>query len=85
MKTLFAEKKRYLAFGLVILCLGVARFVVAPPPASGQEEGEPYRVELVQNDPYKVQTGLNMMAKRGWYYVSSIQRADGKVLLVFRK
>ena len=48
-------------------------------------EKDTYRVEMVNNDPYKVQTGLNLMAKEGWYYVSSINRTDGKVLLIFRK
>lgn len=54
----------------------------AQPERRDQEE---YRVELVQNDQYKVQKGLNSMARQGFYFVSSVPRNDGKVLLIFRK
>ncbi len=56
--------------------------------AQGQEEtsGEdPYRVELVQNNPYKLQTGLNNLGKKGWVLVSAIPRSDGRVLLILRR
>jgi len=48
-------------------------------------DGEPYRVELVMADQYKVQKALNQMGKQGWYFVSSVPRQDGKVLMIFRK
>lgn len=46
---------------------------------------EEYRVELVQNDQYKVQKALNAMERQRFYYVSCIPRNDGKILLIFRK
>jgi hypothetical protein len=59
--------------------------VLSPSPAaSTPASSEPYRVELVSNDGYKVQKALNANAARGWWFVSGIERADGKVLLVFR-
>jgi hypothetical protein len=62
-----------------------ALFVAAPAPASSTPTAaEPYRVELVSNDVYKVQKALNANAAQGWWYVSGIERSDGKVLLVFR-
>jgi hypothetical protein len=48
-------------------------------------DGEPYRVELVLSDQYRVQKALNQMAKQGWFFVSSVPRQDGKVLILFRK
>jgi hypothetical protein len=68
----------------VLLLAALLRFALADS-AVAQPSGEPYRVELVGNDQYKVQTALNSMAKRGWFYISSVPRNDGKVLLVFRK
>jgi hypothetical protein len=62
----------------------VVRFAISPVQAQ-TESGEPYRVELVHNDPYKIQSALNSMAKQGWYYISCTSRTDTKVLLVFRK
>jgi hypothetical protein len=50
-----------------------------------QTEEDAYRVELVMSDQYKVQRALNQMAAKGWYYISSVPRQDGKVLLVFRQ
>jgi len=73
------------ALGVVAV---VALFLMRSGAAQAQSDsrdGEEYRVELVQNDQYKVQKGLNAMSRQGFYYVSSIQRNDGKVLLVFRK
>jgi hypothetical protein len=62
-----------------------ALLVFTPAPAShSQSVSEPYRVELVSNDVYKVQKALNANAAQGWWYVSGIERSDGKVLLVFR-
>ena len=60
----------------------VVRFSVSPARA---DESEPYRVEIVQNDQYKVQVGLNSLAGEGWTFVTAIDRNDGKVLLVFHK
>jgi hypothetical protein len=69
-----------------ILLAGGALLVTRHAAAqSNQREPEEYRVELVQNDQYKVQKGLNAMARQGWTFVSSIPRNDGKVLLVFHK
>jgi len=80
-------------FHLVVLvsCLllfGTTIFALRTGSAQAQpdrDDSEQYRVELVQNDQYKIQKGLNSMARQGFYYVSSISRNDGKVLLVFRK
>ncbi len=58
---------------------------VATPAQVQTPRPEPYRVELVHNDQYKVATALNNMSKEGWYYVSSISRNDSKDLLVFRR
>ncbi len=68
----------------VAIAILVARFAFASPQAV-QTESEPYRVELVANDVYKVQKALNSNAALGWWYDSSIPRQDGKVLLVFRR
>jgi hypothetical protein len=67
--------------GIAIL---VVRFAFASP-GPVQTESEPYRVELVANDVYKVQKALNSNAALGWWYESSIPRQDGKLLLVFRR
>ncbi len=68
----------------VVITAVVVRFFASPVQA--QPAGaEPYRAELVHNDPYKVQSALNSMAKEGWYFVSSASRNDSKVLLIFRK
>ena len=69
------------AVGIALL---VARLASASPRPV-QTESEPYRVELVANDVYKVQKALNSNASLGWWYDSSIPRQDGKVLLVFRR
>ncbi len=73
-----------LAFAALLLIGLMIRFLAYPAQvvAGG---AEPYRVEMIHNDPYKIQVGLNTMANQGFYYVSSISRADGKVLLIFRK
>jgi hypothetical protein len=68
----------------VAIALLVARLAFASPRPV-QTESEPYRVELVANDVYKVQKALNSNASLGWWYESSIPRQDGKVLLVFRR
>jgi hypothetical protein len=69
------------AVGIALL---VARFAFASP-RQVETESEPYRVELVANDVYKVQKALNANAALGWWYDSSIPRQDGKLLLVFRR
>lgn len=72
-----------LAGAAVVLVAGF--LIVTPAPASSSPPpAEPYRVELVSNDVYKVQKALNANAAQGWWYVSGIERSDGKVLLVFR-
>jgi hypothetical protein len=79
-------KKQWRA-GIVVVCFvlvaaaaGRMAFSSPVPP-----QGEPYRVELVQTDQYKVQKALNLMAGQGWYFLSSVARQDGKTLLIFRK
>ncbi len=72
-----------IAVAIVVTAL-VVRVASLPAQAQGTS-GEPYRVELVHNDSYKVQSALNSMAKEGWYFVSSVSRSDSKVLLIFRK
>lgn len=80
-------RTRLAAAGLVVATLimigATSRFGSAqpapPPPPS-----EPYRVEMVTADPYKVQRALNSLAGQGWFFVSSVPRNDGKVLLIFR-
>jgi malonyl CoA-acyl carrier protein transacylase len=74
------------AAGLVVAALlaiaATSRFGAAQP--APQTLSEPYRVEMVNADPYKVQRALNSLAGQGWYFVSSVNRNDGKVLLIFR-
>jgi hypothetical protein len=77
-------KKLYLIFAALLMVGALVGYAVANA-RSTVDETDVYRVELVPNDPYKVQNGLNALAKQGWYYVSSISRSDGKVLLVLRK
>ncbi len=67
---------------LVVAGLALGRVAFSRPT---QAEEEAYRVELVMSDQYKVQRALNQMAAKGWYYISTVPRQDGKVLLVFRK
>lgn len=67
---------------LVVAGLGLGKVAFSGPL---QAEEEAYRVELVMSDQYKVQRALNQMAAKGWYYISTVPRQDGKVLLVFRK
>jgi hypothetical protein len=71
-----------LALVLVVAGLAIGRVALSGP---AQVDEEVYRVELVLSDQYKVQHALNQMAGKGWYYISSVPRQDGKVLLVFRK
>jgi hypothetical protein len=71
-----------LALVLVVAGLAIGRVALSGP---AQVDEEVYRVELVLSDQYKVQRALNQMAGKGWYYISSVPRQDGKVLLVFRK
>ncbi len=71
-----------IAVVLVVAGLGLGKVAFSGPL---QTEEEAYRVELVMSDQYKVQRALNQMAAKGWYYISSVPRQDGKVLLVFRK
>ncbi len=67
-------------------CIGTAIAVRWLFPSKAlADESDVYRVEMVHNDPYKIQVGLNSLMKQGWYYVGSIDRNDGKVLLIFRK
>jgi hypothetical protein len=81
MKTPRALKYVLGASAAFLLVLLVVRLAIAAPT---QTSSEPYRVELVANDVYKVQKALNANAAQGWWYVSSISRPDGKLLLVFR-
>lgn len=69
--------------GLVGLCLGVG--VLFGKEAVSQSGTDQYRVELVMTDQYRVAKALNQMSTQGWEYVSSIQRLDGRALLVFRR
>jgi hypothetical protein len=71
-----------LALVLVVVGLLLGRVAFSRPP---QVVEEVYRVELVLSDQYKVQRALNQMAAKGWYYISSVSRQDGKVLIIFRK
>ncbi len=75
---------RMAAFAVVLIAAGLVlgRVAFSRPM---QTEEDAYRVELVMSDQYKVQRALNQMAAKGWYYISSVPRQDGKVLLVFRK
>jgi hypothetical protein len=82
-----ATLKKQWRVGIVVVCFvlvaaaaGRMAFSNPIPP-----QGEPYRVELVQADQYKVQKALNLMAGEGWYFLSSVPRQDGKTLLIFRK
>lgn len=82
-----ATLKKQWRVGIVVVCFvlvaaaaGRMAFSNPVPP-----QAEPYRVELVQTDQYKVQKALNLMAGQGWYFVSSAPRQDGKTLLIFRK
>ena len=77
-------KKLYLIFAALLMVGALVGYAVADA-RSAQDDSDVYRVELVPNDPYKVQKGLNALAKQGWTYQSSISRPDGKVLLVLRK
>lgn len=75
---------RMAAFAVVLVAAGLLAGKVAfSRPLQTEEEA--YRVELVMSDQYKVQRALNQMAAKGWYYISSVPRQDGKVLLVFRR
>jgi hypothetical protein len=75
---------RIAAYALVFVAAGLLVGAVAfSRPAQSEEEA--YRVELVLADQYKVQRALNQMAAKGWYYISTVPRQDGKALLVFRK
>jgi hypothetical protein len=75
---------RNMAIALVLITAGlmIGKVAFSRPTQTGQEA---YRVELVMSDQYKVAKAMNQMATEGWYYISSITRLDGKVLLVFRK
>jgi hypothetical protein len=75
---------RNVAIALVLVASGlvIGRVAFSRPMQTDQEA---YRVELVMSDQYKVQKALNQMAGEGWYFISSVARQDGKVLLVFRK
>jgi CTP:molybdopterin cytidylyltransferase MocA len=82
-------KRIHYAVAAAVLAVVAGVFLVFRTGAAQAQpdtrDSEEYRVELVQNDQYMVQKGLNSMARQGFYYVSSIHRNDGKVLLVFRK
>lgn len=82
--TLLKKSWRMAAFAVILVVAGLAMGKVAFSRPMQTEE-EAYRVELVMSDQYKVQRALNQMAAKGWYYISSVPRPDGKVLLVFRK
>ncbi len=82
--TLLRKSWRMAAFAVILVVAGLALGKVAfSRPIQTEEDA--YRVELVMSDQYKVQRALNQMAAKGWYYISSVTRQDGKVLLVFRK
>lgn len=83
-KTAHFAKRWGLTVAAIVLTAFVVRFAATPAPIQADSR-EPYRVELVNTDPYKVQTALNNLSKQGWYFVSSISRQDKKVLLVFRR
>jgi hypothetical protein len=75
-----------LVAGGMLIGGSIVGFSVAPTRAAQDiREEDAYRVEMVNNDPYKVQAGLNALEKQGWYYVSAISRPDGKILLILRK
>ena len=75
---------RNAAIALVLVAAGlmIGKVAFSRPMPTDQEA---YRVELVMSDQYKVQKALNQMAGEGWYFISSVARQDGKVLLMFRK
>jgi hypothetical protein len=80
-----ALAKRWgLTAGAIVVTALVMRFAATPAPLQ-TNASEPYRVELVNGDPYKIQTALNNLSKQGWYFVSCVTRQDKKVLLVFRR
>ncbi len=82
--TLLKKSWRMAAFAVILVVAGLALGKVAfSRPMQAEEDA--YRVELVMSDQYRVQRALNQMAVKGWYYISSVPRQDGKVLLVFRK
>ena len=66
------------------LVIGSARFL-SPAATAAPDDGDAYRVELVSNDQYKIQSALNTLEKQGWNYVSCVERADKKVVLIFRR
>ena len=79
------KKLRWAGAVIVVLSL-VAGFGAGRAAFSqGVRDQEEFRVELVTTDQYRVAKALNQMAAQGWIYVSSIQRYDGKALLVFRR
>lgn len=78
------SRKWYVVAASVLLVAAVVRFVVAKPRPP-QEKSEPYRVELVTNNPYRMQSGLNELSQQGWDLVTAIPRTDGKILLILRK
>lgn len=82
--TLLRKSWRMAAFAVILVVAGLALGKVAFSRPMQTEE-DAYRVELVMSDQYKVQRALNQMAAKGWYYISSVPRQDGKVLLVFRQ
>jgi hypothetical protein len=82
--TLRKKSLRTAVFAVILVVAGLAIGKVAFSRPMQTEE-DAYRVELVMSDQYRVQRALNQMASKGWYYISSVPRQDGKVLLVFRK
>jgi hypothetical protein len=80
-----SKKMRWGGAAVVVFCL-VAGFGAgrAAFSQSARDQDE-YRVELVTTDQYKIAKALNQMSSQGWVYVSSIQRYDGKALLVFQR
>ncbi len=78
------SRKWYVVAVSMLLVAAVVRFVIAKPRAP-QDDAQPYRVELVTNNPYRMQSGLNELSQQGWDLVTAIPRTDGKILLILRK
>jgi hypothetical protein len=80
-----SKRTRWGGVAIVLLCLAGGFGAGRVAFSQGAGDQEEYRVELVTTDQYKVAKALNQMAAQGWVYESSIQRYDGKALLVFRR
>ena len=80
-----SKKMRWGGAAAVVFCLVVGFGAGRVAFSQAVRDQDDYRVELVMTDQYKVAKALNQMSGQGWVFVSSIQRMDGKALLVFQR